>query len=99
MVKKELIDLNDVFPEVEFTDLFISHYSKRLKSGNWKKKVRIHIKKIICDPYVGKSMKHTRKGTREIYINDSFRLSYCYSKETKNLLFLTIYPKKKQKKK
>jgi len=36
MVKKEFIDLNDVFPEVEFTDLFISHYSKRLKSGDWK---------------------------------------------------------------
>lgn len=97
MVKKESIDLNDIFPEVEFTDLFISDYSKRIKSGDWKKKTRIHIRKIICDPNVGKPMKNARKGTREVYI-DSFRLSYCYFKDKEVLLFLRIYPKKKQKK-
>lgn len=100
MVKKESIELSDIFPEVDITKLFISDYSKRLKSGEWKKKTRIQIKKIICDPNVGKPMKGARRGTREVYIDDkSFRLSYYHSRDKEILRFLRIYPKKKQKKK
>ena len=95
MVKTVSIDLNDVFPEVEFNPKFESDYSRRIKSNDWKKKIRVQIKKIICDPNIGKPMRNVRKGTREVYL-DSYRIAYFYSKDNELLAFLRIYHKDKQ---
>ncbi len=53
MVRKEYIDLIDVFPEVEFNEKFNSDYSNRIRGGDWKKRIRVQIKKIICNPNIG----------------------------------------------
>jgi hypothetical protein len=47
MVKTVSIDLNDIFPEVEFNPKFESDYSRKIQSSDWKKKIRVQIKKII----------------------------------------------------
>ncbi len=53
------------------------------------------IKKIMENPEVGKPMRHSRKGTREVYLKP-FRLSYAYDKSLDTLTFLYIYHKKHQ---
>ena len=95
MVKKGFIDLNDVFPEVEFNDKFVADYSRRVKNKDWKRKIRVQLKKIICNPLSGKPMRSVRKGTREVYL-DSYRLAYLYSRDEDILKFLRIYHKDNQ---
>lgn len=94
MVKKESIELTDIFPEVEFNPKFISDYSKRVKSGN-KKNIRVQLKKIICYPKAGKPMSNLRKGTRELYLSP-FRIAYLYIEDEDLLAFLRIYHKDNQ---
>lgn len=57
--------------------------------------LRTQIKKIICNPEVGKPMKTSRKGTREVYATP-YRLSYIFSRDKELLYFLSIYHKDKQ---
>lgn len=51
--------------------------------------------KIIQNPDIGKPMKYSRKGTKEVYAG-SFRLSYAYNPNTETLIFLDIYHKDEQ---
>ena len=60
-----------------------------------KEKVKKQIIKIIENPEIGKPMRYTRKGTREVYVKP-FRLSYAYLPEEKKLIFLDLYHKKEQ---
>jgi len=58
-------------------------------------KVKKHIAKIVLDPEMGKPMRFTRKGTREVYV-PPFRLSYLYLKEEDKIVFLDLYHKDEQ---
>ena len=52
---------------------------RKIKDQLLKLKVKKKIFKIIDSPEIGKPMKYSRKGTREVY-SPPFRLSYLYLK-------------------
>jgi len=87
-----MVDLDNL-PDVIFLDKFEDIF-KRLE-GSTKNKVKKQIKKIISNPTIGKPMKYSRKGTREVYVKP-YRLSYNYI-ETENLIeFADLYHKDNQ---
>ena len=51
--------------------------------------------KIIGNPNVGKPMRYSRKGTRELYFG-SYRISYIYLELEQKLIFIEVYHKDKQ---
>ena len=79
---------------IERSSQFISLYRK-IKNKADQDKIKKQICKIIENPEIGKPMKFTRKGTREVYLG-SFRLSYAYIQDEKKLIFLDLYHKEKQ---
>ena len=79
---------------VDYSPIFFSILYK-VKNNSEKDKIKNKIKKIINNPEIGKPMKYSRKGTREIYIG-SFRLSYSYIKNENKLVFLDLYHKDEQ---
>lgn len=80
--------------EVVLDPLFERQIEK-IKDGSLKIRVKKHIDKIINNPEVGKPMRYSRKGTREVYIFP-FRLSYAYLKNENKIIFLDIYHKDEQ---
>ena len=52
----------------------INKILERIKDKNLRIRIFKQISKIIKDPEIGKPMRNTRKGTREVYIKP-FRLS------------------------
>lgn len=68
---------------------------KKIKDNLLKEKVKKQIRRIIESPEIGKPMRFSRKGTREVYISP-FRLSYAYIKEEDKIVFLDIYHKDEQ---
>jgi addiction module RelE/StbE family toxin len=60
-----------------------------------KVKLKKQIKKIINNPYLGKPMRFTRKGTRELYIAP-FRLSYKSDRVNYIIILLDLYHKNQQ---
>jgi mRNA-degrading endonuclease RelE of RelBE toxin-antitoxin system len=68
---------------------------KKVKSPVLKAKIRKQIRKIIDTPSIGKPMRYSRKGTRELHISP-FRLSYAYIPEKDEIYFLAIYHKDEQ---
>jgi mRNA-degrading endonuclease RelE of RelBE toxin-antitoxin system len=83
-----------VIEKVEITDDF-ERTLKRIKDPVLKEKVKKQTAKIINYPEIGKPMRYSRKGTRELHISP-FRLSYAYFPEEKRLIFLELYHKDKQ---
>ncbi len=79
---------------IDYKDTFLKKIS-RIKDKNIKEKVKKQIKKIIENPKMGKPMRFSRKGTRELYIKP-FRLGYAYLEKENKLIFLDIYHKKFQ---
>lgn len=73
---------------------FLSLVSK-VKNQADTERIKKQIGKIIENHEIGKPMRYTRKGTREVYIG-SFRLSYAYSHETNTITFLDLYHKDQQ---
>ena len=51
--------------------------------------------KIIDSPKIGKPMRFSRKGTREVYVAP-FRLSYYYMEKEQKIVFLDLYHKDQQ---
>ncbi len=68
---------------------------KHIKDRELKERILKQISKIIDNPEIGKPMRFTRKGTREVYIHP-FRLSYNYSEEKKMINLLDLYHKDEQ---
>jgi mRNA-degrading endonuclease RelE of RelBE toxin-antitoxin system len=68
---------------------------KKIKSVSLKNQLKKQIANIIEDPEIGKPMRYSRKGTREVYLNP-LRLSYAYKKEENKIIFLGIYHKDEQ---
>jgi len=77
---------------VEYGPLFEKNI-KKIKDVALKEKVKKQIAKIVKNPGIGKPMRFSRKGTREVYIKP-FRLSYLYHKNT--IVFLELYHKDEQ---
>ena len=54
------------------------------------------IEKIFKNPKIGKYMFANRKGQRELYVNNSFRLYYTYCEKDNKVVFLEFSHKKAQ---
>ena len=85
--------VNDTIPDVIFLDKFKKKFQKL--EGSMKMRVKKQINRIILNPAIGKPMRFTRKGTREVYI-DSYRLSYRYIEQENLIEFAELYPKDNQ---
>jgi len=72
-------------------------FFKKLTKNNpsLKEKIIGQFEKIRENPEIGKPMRHSRKGTREVYIAP-FRLSYAYFKNEDKIVFLDLYHKDEQ---
>ena len=68
---------------------------QKIKDRLLKLKVKKKILKIVDSPEIGKPMRYSKKGTREVYI-PPFRLSYLYLKNEEKIIFLDLYHKDKQ---
>ena len=68
---------------------------QKIKDVSLKEKIKKQITKIINNPEIGKPMRYTRQGTREVYVSP-FRLSYIYFKEENKVVFLDLYHKDEQ---
>lgn len=68
---------------------------KKMKDAMLKDRVKKHMTKIVQNPEIGKPMKFSRAGTREVYISP-FRLSYMFIKNIDTLIFLDLYHKDEQ---
>ncbi|MFH0713123.1 MAG: type II toxin-antitoxin system RelE/ParE family toxin [Candidatus Micrarchaeota archaeon] len=79
-----------VFFEPTFEKLVL-----KIKDASLKTKVKKQIAKVVNFPEIGKPMRYSRKGTREVYV-PPFRLSYLYIKTEDKLIFLDLYHKDKQ---
>ncbi|MFH0977946.1 MAG: type II toxin-antitoxin system RelE/ParE family toxin [Candidatus Woesearchaeota archaeon] len=67
----------------------------KIKNSALKDKVKKQIEKVSKNPEIGKPMKYSRKGTRELYIG-AFRLAYAYIEKDATLVFLELYHKDEQ---
>ena len=76
-------------------DLLFEKKIKKIKDNLLKSKVKKQISKIIDFPEIGKPMRYTRKGTREVYVTP-FRLSYLYIEKENKIVFLDLYHKDEQ---
>lgn len=72
----------DVIFDSEFKKAF-----EKIKDKILKEKIIKQLAKIKDNPEIGKPMRYTRKGTRELYI-PPFRLSYLIEGETVYILDL-----------
>jgi mRNA-degrading endonuclease RelE of RelBE toxin-antitoxin system len=80
--------------EVIFDEKFKNLFSK-IKDTLTKEKIIKQITKIKENPEIGKPMRFSRKGTRELYISP-FRLSYLYDYAKQIVYILDLYHKDKQ---
>lgn len=80
--------------KVSFHPSFKRLFSK-IKDKNLKERIIKQLVKIKENPEIGKPMKYSRKGTRELYI-DPFRLSYMYIKKEDKIILLDLYHKDEQ---
>ena len=79
---------------VDFDESFKRNIYK-IKDNLIKNRIEKLILKIRENPEIGKPMKFSRKGTRELYIKP-FRLSYEYIKEENKIILLDLYHKDEQ---
>ncbi len=77
-----------------FSDAFRKKVS-RISDIALKTRIKKQIHKITNNQELGKPMRYSRKGTRELYI-PPFRLSYLYNGNEDKLILLELYHKKKQ---
>ena len=80
--------------EVRFDKKFTVIFSK-IRDKMLRTKIEKQIRKIIKNPEVGKPMRNTRKGTRELYIKP-FGLSYEYLMNENLVYVLDLYHKDEQ---
>ena len=80
--------------DVEYKEGFLKAVSK-IKDATFKERVKKQVEKIIENPEIGKPMRYSRKGTRELYVAPC-RLAYAYMANENKLVFLDIYHKDKQ---
>jgi len=74
-------------------DLDFKKDFKKIKDNSVKEKIIKQVARIKDNPEIGKPMKYSRKGTRELYI-PPFRLSYKLEENT--VYILALYHKDEQ---
>lgn len=79
--------------EIEIAPHFQKVFSKI--DSNLRERILKQIEKLRENPEIGKPMRYSRKGTRELYISH-FRLSYAYIKERNRIILLDFYHKDEQ---
>lgn len=79
---------------VEFDPVFEKRVRK-IKDNALKERVKKQISKVVRYPLVGKPMRFSRKGAREVYV-PPFRLSYLYAESKDAVVFLNLYHKGEQ---
>lgn len=79
---------------IAFDENFQRIFSK-IKDSSFREKIIKQIEKLKVNPEIGKPMRFSRKGTREIYI-PPFRLSYAYIKAEDKIILLNLYHKDEQ---
>lgn len=79
---------------VEYDKHFVKKMQK-IKDNSIKEKIKKQIEKLIESPEIGKPMRFSRKGTRELYLSP-FRLSYIFVREENKVIFLSLYHKDEQ---
>jgi mRNA-degrading endonuclease RelE of RelBE toxin-antitoxin system len=79
---------------IAYSENFQKIFSK-IKDNILKEKIIKQILKIKAYPEIGKPMKYSRKGTREVYIKP-FRLVYAYEKNENKIILLDFYHKDEQ---
>ncbi|MFH1055170.1 MAG: type II toxin-antitoxin system RelE/ParE family toxin [Candidatus Altiarchaeota archaeon] len=79
---------------VDYKNDFLKKIGK-IKDQAFKERVVKQVEKILENPEVGKPMRHSRKGTREVYVQP-YRLSYAYLQPENKIIFLEIYHKDQQ---
>ncbi|MBI4144329.1 hypothetical protein HY486_03715 [Candidatus Woesearchaeota archaeon] len=67
----------------------------KIKDTVLRERIAKQLEKIRNTPEIGKPMRCTRKGTREIYMAP-FRISCAYFKEKDEILLLDLYHKDEQ---
>ena len=65
---------------------------KKIKNKSLKDKLKKQIGKVIKSPEMGKPMRYSRRGTRELYMAP-YRLSYLYLEKENKIIFLDLYHK------
>jgi len=80
--------------EVEFGSAFIKKLQK-IGDRLLKTKISKQVIKVVRNPFIGKPMRNSRKGTREVYVRP-FRLSYVYHPKLDRVEFLDFYHKDEQ---
>ena len=80
--------------EIIFEEKFKTIFSK-IKEPLTKEKIIKQVAKIKENPEIGKPMRFSRKGTRELYISP-FRLSYLYDYANQIVYILDLYHKDEQ---
>jgi len=68
---------------------------RKIRDKRTKERLKAQITRIVADPEIGKPMRYSRKGTREVYV-PPFRLSYYYDREDDLIVFLALYHKDDQ---
>ena len=76
-------------------DLSFKKLFSKIKDKPLKERIIKQFLKIKENPKVGKPMKYSRRGTREVYIKP-FRLAYLYIEEEDKVIFMDLYHKDKQ---
>ncbi len=74
---------------LRYNALFIKKI-RRIKDPTMLDRIKGQIQKIKLNPEIGKPMRYSRKGTRELYIHP-YRLSYLAKND--KILILDIYHK------
>jgi len=79
---------------VEQRENFLKKVGK-IKHQDLKEHVKKQVEKIIENPEIGKPMRYSRKGTRELYVKP-YRLAYAYFQEEEKIRFIDLYHKDEQ---
>ena len=80
--------------DIEFNPDFLKTLRK-IKNAKFKDTIKKQVEKVIDDPSIGKPMRYSRKGTREVYIKP-YRLAYALIPEEDKLIILGLYHKDEQ---
>ncbi len=79
---------------IEHRETFLKKVSK-IKHEAIKEQIKKQVEKITENSEIGKSMRYSRKGTRELYVKP-YRLAYAYFSEEEKLIFIDLYHKDEQ---
>ena len=80
--------------EIEHRENFLKKISK-IKHQAIKEQIKRQVEKITENPEIGKPMRYSRKGTRELYVKP-YRLAYAYLQEEEKIIFIDLYHKDEQ---